>query len=214
MRQLGTSPPVHANLLTDSLIHAAPRGMLTLPGVLSALSCDEVDTFPALRPHQAPTWHMFLVQLAGLALHRSKIDRIPQDEADWIKLLRDLTAEFDADEPWCLVVSDSSMPAFLQPPVPENVSWKSTLASADALDLLVTAKNHDLKRAVAWNSRPEDWIFALVSLQTGAGYGGRGHHGNSENERWVFLTCHGHYRTAPERGRQGDDAASWSTLRA
>ena len=165
------------NVLADALIHAAPCGKLNLGGILAALARNEVDSFPALRPHQAPAWHMFLVQLAALALLTCRVSTIPQTESDWTAALRNLTAGFDADEPWRLVVDDQSKPAFLQSPVPEDVTLKNVVASPDALDLLITAKNHDLKRSVGRDSRAEDWIFALVSLQTGEGYGGRGNHG-------------------------------------
>src|SRR6266481_7133165 len=40
---------------------------VSLPGVLALLARDEVEGFAALRPHQTPAWHMFLVQLAALA---------------------------------------------------------------------------------------------------------------------------------------------------
>ena len=98
------------NLLVDPVIHAAPRGMLTLPDVLAALARDEVDSFPALRPYQAPVWHMFLVQLAALALSREGSRNIPEDGASWAAALGGLTAGFDADEPWCLTVDDPSKP--------------------------------------------------------------------------------------------------------
>jgi len=68
------------NLLTDAFITAAPLGSLTLPGTLAALARDEVDDFPALRAHQGMFWHMFLVQLAALALHGAGETEIPQDE--------------------------------------------------------------------------------------------------------------------------------------
>ena len=165
------------NLLSQPLLHAAPCGPLTLPGLLAALARDEVDSFPALRPHQSPAWHMFLVQLAALALHGAEAGDIPRDEAAWARALRGLTSGFDQDEPWCLVVDDWTRPAFLQPPVPEGHRLANTVPSPDALDLLITSKNHDLKQAVARDGQPEDWVFALVSLQTGEGYGGAGNHG-------------------------------------
>ena len=146
--------------------------MLSLPGVLAALSRDEVDNFPALRPYQAPAWHMFLVQLAALALSRERARKIPEAGASWAAALGGLTAAFDADEPWCLAVDDLSKPAFLQPPVPDGVTLQNIVASPDALDLLITARNHDLKQTIGRNGRLEDWVFALVSLQTGDGYGG------------------------------------------
>lgn len=165
------------NLLTQSLIGVAPGGALSLPGLLAALARDEVDSFPALRPHQAPAWHMFLVQLAALALHRGGQSELPRDESDWRDLLRGLTPDFVDDAPWCLVVDDWMKPAFLQPPVPKGVKLENPVITPDALDLLITSKNHDLKQAVAQASAPEDWIFALVSLQTGEGYGGAGNQG-------------------------------------
>ncbi|MCW2274733.1 CRISPR-associated protein Cse1 [Rhodoblastus acidophilus] len=165
------------NLLTQPLIAAAPLGPLSLPGLLAALSRDEVDSLPALRPHQAPAWHMFLVQLGALAMHRSGRTELPREEGDWCDLLRGLTPDFADDAPWRLVVEDWTKPAFLQPPVPKAVKLENTVPTPDAMDLLITAKNHDLKQAVAQAAAPEDWIFALVSLQTGEGYGGRSNYG-------------------------------------
>lgn len=160
------------SLLTHPLIHIVPGGALTLPGLLAALARDEVEGVPALRPHQSPAWHMFLVQLAALALHGAETRDIPEDEEAWARALRGLTPAFADDEPWCLVVDDWTKPAFLQPPVPKGVTLGNAVPSADALDLLITSKNHDLKQAVARSGQPQDWVFALVSLQTGEGYGG------------------------------------------
>ncbi|MBT3072124.1 hypothetical protein KKP04_14810 [Rhodomicrobium sp. Az07] len=165
------------NLLTQPLIRTAPGEAMSLPGVLAALSRDEIDSFPALRPHQAPAWHMFLVQLAALALHRAGRDYLPRDEVEWRSLLRTLTTNFPEDEPWRLAVADWAKPAFLQSPVPGSVKLENKLFSPDALDLLITSKNHDLKQAVARRGAAEDWVFALVSLQTGEGYGGAGNQG-------------------------------------
>ena len=66
------------NLLSEPLIRATPCGPLSLPGVLAALVRDEVQSFPALRPHQPPAWRMFLVQLAALALHRGGRAELPR----------------------------------------------------------------------------------------------------------------------------------------
>src|SRR5690606_28368659 len=165
------------NLLAQPIISAAPLGPLTLPGVLAALARDEVDDFPALRAHQGMFWHMFLVQLAALALHGAGETESPGDEETWRRLLRGMTKEFPDDEPWCLVVEDWSKPAFMQAAVPDGVGLENPVPAPDALDLLITSKNHDLKQAVARRARPEDWLFALVRLQTGEGYGGAGNHG-------------------------------------
>lgn len=165
------------NLLVRPLIHASPGEAATLPGVLARLVRDEIDAFPALRPHQAPAWHMFLVQVAALALHRADLGSAPDTEEEWRNLLRSLTPKFADDEPWHLVIDDWSRPAFLQPPVPDDSRLENDVPTPDALDLLITARNHELKQAIARQGDPQDWMFALVSLQTGDGYGGAGNQG-------------------------------------
>jgi CRISPR system Cascade subunit CasA len=162
------------NLLVDPLIHTN-GGALTLPGLFAAMTRGEVTDFPALRPHQRPAWHMFLVQLAVLT--RSGQDGpLPEDEETWRANLRRLTAEFEDDAPWHLVGEDDSMPAFLQPPDPGGVKW-SEVATPDALDMLITSRNHDLKREIAHDATTQDWLFALMSLQTMEGYGGPKNYG-------------------------------------
>ena len=163
------------NLLVDPLISTRPLGPVTLPGLLAALARDEVDSYPALRPHQAMFWHMFCVQLAAMALRKG--GAMPQDEATWRDLLRAMTPNFPEDEPWSLIVEDWIRPAFMQAAVPEGVALKNTAPTPDALDILITSKNHDLKQATAANAAPEDWLFALVTLQTGEGYNGKGNQG-------------------------------------
>lgn len=165
------------NVLTQSLVRVAPQDALSLPALLARLASDKVEEYPALRPHQDPAWHMFVVQLAALALHRAGRTETPEGTETWLELLRGLTPDYPDDEPWCLVVEDQDKPAFFQPPVLQGSKWSGFLATPDALDLLITSRNHDLKRAIARDAQPEDWIFALVSLQTGEGYGGRGNHG-------------------------------------
>lgn len=165
------------NVLTEPMIATQGGATYSLPGLLAALARDEVEGLAALRPHQMPAWHMFTVQLAALALARAGTRDLPDTETAWCALLRGLTPGFPLDEPWCLVVADWSRPAFLQPPVPSSVKLEKSAPTPDALDLLITAKNHDLKQAVARAGAPEDWLFALVSLQTGEGYGGAGNYG-------------------------------------
>ncbi len=165
------------NLLTTPFLHASPNAPVTLPGLLALLVRDEVESYPALRPHQAPAWHMFLVQLAALALHRAGVSDLPDTEAAWAQALRGLTPEFADDEPWCLVVEDASKPAFMQPPVPGGVNLGNVASTPDALDLLITSRNHDLKQAVARQAEVQDWVLALVSLQTSEGFGGAKNYG-------------------------------------
>jgi len=169
------------SLLTDPLIRAdlsdGTRAVLTLPGLFVALGEDRVLALPALRPHQRHPWHAFTVQTATLALRASEDGGAdwPADEAAWAAALRALTPDHPGDEPWSLVVGDLARPAFMQPPVPEGTlaEFKNTDPTPDALDMLVTAKNHDLKVEAMSDAGADDWLFALVSLQTMQGYSGR-----------------------------------------
>ena len=164
------------NLLYDPLVQTRPAGWLSLPGVLSALARGEVASFPALRPHQRAAWHCFLVQLGALALDRAGQDALPETEDGWRTPLEALSSDG-----WDLVAPEGR-PAFMQPPAPKGLKW-TDVATPDALDLLITARNHDLKQAVAEDSDPQDWIFALVSLQTSEGYGGAGNFGIARMNR-------------------------------
>lgn len=167
------------NLLTDPIISVSAGGgnqKLSLPGLLGAMARLEVTGFPAMRPHQGAAWHMFLVQLGALALWNEDQRAAPEEEGEWELLLRNLTAEFVNDEPWRLIVDVPSRPAFLQPPRPDNLKWEP-VSTPDGLDMLVTSRNWDIKRAIARQNKPEDWLFALVSLQTMEGFMGRGNYG-------------------------------------
>ncbi len=168
------------NLLVESLITASgwsrQEKALTLPGLFAAMARQEVAGFVSLRPHQRAAWHVFLVQLAALALWNADQDRLPEDGETWAAFLRGLTTDFDHDEPWCLIVENPERPAFLQPPDPGGLKWKP-VPTPDNLDMLSTSKNFDEKHAVAYASEAEDWLYALVSLQTMAGYSGQGNYG-------------------------------------
>lgn len=169
-------PPRRHDLLSEPLLGieaASGRRAGALPEVLAALGADEVRAFTGLQAHQQHAWHAFLVQLAAIALQRAgKTDPV-QSAATWSKLLLALTEGLH--EPWCLVVSDLSKPAFLQPPVPEKTldGFKPPILRPDEIDVLVTSKNHDVKTARIGHARPEHWVYALVSLQTMEGYSGK-----------------------------------------
>ncbi|HVA67882.1 MAG TPA: hypothetical protein VNF45_01125 [Candidatus Binataceae bacterium] len=172
--------PLH-NLLTEPMLSVTgdgggPLAPRTLPEVFAALASGEPVEFAALQPYQFHAWHAFMVQLGAIAAFRAGASDVTalRDASQWVEALRALTD--GRDEPWCLIVPDLSAPAFMQPPVPEGsiANWKDDNATAtpDAIDLLVTAKNHDVKMERIAAPRPEHWIFALVSLQTMEGYGG------------------------------------------
>lgn len=152
----------------------------SLPEVLVALAADALRDFPRLRPHQRHPWHAFLVQLAVIALHHAEHDQPWDNAADWRTALLALTPDDPDGAAWCLV-TPSDRPALLQAPVPgEDVdAWNNLLHAADALDMLVTSKNHDIKAARAHHAQSDDWLFALLSLQTQEGFLGAGNYGVS-----------------------------------
>lgn len=166
------------NLITDSIITlqlAHETIGASLPRAFALLIEDAVIDFPALRPHQAPAWHAFLVQLAFLATEDAEV---PTDPDGWVAALRGLATDWPKDEPWCLV-APADAPAFLQSAAPggDLGSYGTSIATPDELDPLVTAKNHDLKAARMRAATPEEWLFALVNLQTTEGVMGAGKYG-------------------------------------
>ena len=194
------------DLLTDPLIRARlsdeATALLSLPEVYAAMAADRVAAFPALRPHQRHAWHAFLAQLGALALHRANREVPPEEASEWQALLRGLTPEFGDDEPWRLIIEDPAKPAFMQCPDPHGLhDHRKQLAAPDDLDVLVTAKNHDLKQSVATEAALDDWLFALIDLQTMGGYLGAGNYGIARmNGGYSARPCLG---LAPAEGGPG-----------
>lgn len=179
------APELQFSLLTEPIIRyrRAIDGQTVsanLPQLFVALGADEVRDYPALRPHQRHPWHAFLVQLAAIALHKAG-STVPFETADeWRDALLALTPDDPDGAAWCLV-SPANRPALLQAAVVggSTSDWKSTAFAADEVDMLVTSKNHDVKGSRARRSQPEDWLFALLSLQTQEGFLGAGNYGIS-----------------------------------
>lgn len=173
------------SLLDEPLIRArlVDGGQLvqySLPSLFVALARGEVRDFPALRPHQRHPWHAFLVQLAAMALHHAGQENSFEAEQEWKCALLALTPEHPDGAAWCLI-SPYDKPAFMQAPVPNTQvsDWGNRLYAPDELDMLVTSKNHDLKAARMRQFSPDDWVMALISLQTQEGFFGKGNYGIS-----------------------------------
>lgn len=171
------------NLLDDPVVRTRDSHgklqRLSLPELFVQLGRDTVRDYPALRPHQRHPWHALLVQLAALALHQAD-EAQPWDSAtDWRKGLLALTPDHPDGCAFSLL-APHDRPAFLQAPVPGGRldGWKE-IATPDAMDMLVTSKNHDLKGERMRSAEPDDWLFALLSVQTQDGYPGRGNFGIS-----------------------------------
>lgn len=187
MEQTVSATPagVFHNLLTDQIIGIQTLDrqirQATLPELLALLMADEVESLTGLRPHQRYPLHCFLSQVGAMAMLAGGESKPPREPDLWAELLGGLTPQFPGDEPWMLVVNDLSKPAFMQPPVPEDgwAALKETEVTPDALDMLVTAKNHDLKAARLDAAASEHWLFSLITLQTWEGFLGRGNYGIS-----------------------------------
>jgi CRISPR system Cascade subunit CasA len=169
------------DLLKDELIGVrTARGtrMVSLPGLLALLCRGEVEGYTGLRPHQADPWHVFLVQIAASVLARAPRDPPPGEEGFWREGLLDL-ADGQATA-WELVVEDPTKPAFMQHPwrdQDEKKAFKPKASTPDELDILVTAKDHDVKAARVSPDQPEAWLFSLLTYQTMSGFLGAGNFG-------------------------------------
>ncbi len=158
------------------------RSGVTLPGLLARLSRGEGVELTAIQAHQQHAWHAFTVQLAAIALTRARrtVEEV-SEEAAWRALLVEAaTKDGGGPEAFSLVVGDLSKPAFMQPPVPGGslaaLKYEHAKPSS-ALDVLSTAKNHDVKMDRIAQPAIEHWILALVTLQTMQGFYGRGNYG-------------------------------------
>ena len=175
------------NILEVPVIRLRLRGeagisRATLPQIYELLLADRVEAFPALRRHQRHAWRAMLVQLGALAVLRAGLADIPEGAGEWQGLLGGLTPEWPDGEPWTLAVPDITAPAFFQPPgtsTQTEADYKAAVHTPDDLDVLVTSKNHDVKSRSIRQAEPDDWIMALVTLQTMSGFHGRGNYGIS-----------------------------------
>lgn len=144
------------------------RQRATLPGLMEALSRDEVADLPGVRAHQRHTVHMFLAQLASLcgpgfgktaAEWREDMAALGPDEAAW-----DIFPAFGDH-------------GFLQPAMRGEAKDPTLCRSLSDIDLLLLSTNHAVKREPVGLTDLDAWLWALVTLQTGAGFGGQMNYG-------------------------------------
>mgnify|MGYP005843880533 CR=1 FL=1 len=175
---------MNANLLTDNvfgtLTPAGEHRRLSLPALLAGLGRGDVESLTGAQRHQVDAVHIFLCYLAAAALDRAGSSDPLQNENFWRQALRRLSAT-DDDCAWTLVVEDAGKPAFMQPPSHDGnlTAYKPKATTPDQLDVLQTAKNHDLKSARLAGADMEAWTLALVSMQTMSGFLGQGNYGIS-----------------------------------
>ena len=177
------------NLLTEPILRVITnqgRKRMNLPQLLAALGHDEVHHYEGIQRHQEDAFHVFLSYLSSTILARCNLTDPVQDEEFWRLGMRALTQGI-GDDAWSLVVDDLTRPAFMQPSLPLEDHVRVTplgndkvfAHASDAMDLLVTSKNHDVKSAKAIHSELDSWFYTLISLQTMSGFYGRGKHGIS-----------------------------------
>ena len=184
-----SQPKREWNLLTEPVLRVVTnqgKRRMNLPELMSALGRDEIHHYEGIQRHQEDAFHVFLSYLSGAILVRCNLTDPVQNEEFWRQGMRGLTQGI-GDDAWCLVVNDLTRPAFMQPPLPLEDHEKlkpmendRTIAQAvDAMDVLVTSKNHDVKKAKAVLPELDSWFYTLISMQTMSGYFGRGRYGIS-----------------------------------
>lgn len=153
------------------------HSVVSLAELLARLSNEQATELAQLMPHQQHVMHAFVVQLMALVAARGGLEpsSLSRTAEGWRDALRQLAGSAEAFQ---LVVKDLSKPAFLQPPVMDGSLDKfKDVSTPDSLDVLVLAKNHDVKAARIRYPRIEHWVFALLSLQTQQGFSGRDNYG-------------------------------------
>lgn len=171
------------DLLSDPIFSVTLRDGsardLSLPDVLEHLGAGDISSFGGLRAHQQQAWHTFLAQLGALCLEQAGASDPKQASPWWREQLLALAS--GVEQAWWLVVEDAAKPAFMQTSVLEGSlergKYKDASVFADAYDMLVTAKNHDVKQDLMRAPSSEHWVYALVTLQTMEGFLGRGNYG-------------------------------------
>ena len=169
------------NLLLDPIFRVKTLSgiqKMSLPQLLDALGQDSVESLVGIQRHQEDGFHVFLCYLASTILARRGNTNASQTADYWLDGLRDLAGEH-GDDAWTLVVEDLSRPAFMQPPIPlsDQPQLRLKAETPDEMDLLVTAKDHDVKLRRAHQPHLDHWVYALVNLQTMSGFLGRGQMG-------------------------------------
>lgn len=170
------------NLLTDPIFRAQANqkaACLSLPALLAELGQDKVDHLVGIQRHQYDAFHVFLCYLAGAVLVRNASSDPIQNEEFWRHGLSQLTGSAGLDA-WQLIGDDDAKPAFMQPPLlGEKRKPTAVITAPDQLDVLITTKNHDLKRMRALEAQTDTWVYSLISFQTMSGFSGRGNYGIS-----------------------------------
>ena len=171
------------NILTDPVfrtMHGRKTSMASLSDILAAHASHERVALPALRAHQQHAWHTFLCHLAVLSLETAGLDTMPTRSDRWTAIIQNLTPDQHWPHCWEMFVPDLTKPAFMQPPIGpfgNAGDYKRVYQTPDSADILPSKANHEIKTDTALLNRPDDWIMALISMQTQIGYDGSKNYG-------------------------------------
>ncbi len=169
------------NLLEEKIISADTASGIehfTLPGLLAGLLNRKItiEGLSRIQIFQRHAVYSFLVQLTALAYDLEMTTELyNQDETYW--KLRLLSLSSGRNEPWSLIVEDTDKPAFMQPVTTQKYNLDKNLGGIEILSVLITGKNFDVKTKRHINPTPEDWMYALITLQTMQGFLGLGNYG-------------------------------------
>lgn len=170
------------NLVSDDILRVRTRTgvqAMSLPRLLHALGAGDVADLVGLQRHQSEPFHVFASALAAMVLARHGSSDPRQSDSFWENGLVQLAGSARSAA-WDMVATNSTQAAFMQPPLPPgNVGPAQDYLTPDALDLLSTAKNHEIKSERITAPHIDEWLYALISLQTMSGYLGRGNNGIS-----------------------------------
>lgn len=115
--------------------------------------------------------------MGALACLRAGLPAPPREAEAWRAALRQLAPD-DPDDAAFTLVTPPDRPGFLQAPIPGgSLVGFGPAETPDALDMLVTSRAHDVKPALMDQAAPEEWLFALMTMQTMEGYSGRDNYG-------------------------------------
>ncbi len=166
------------NLLRDPIFSTNLEEKVSLPRLIQGLHSEEIKTLTKVPAHQVTLFHSFLCQLSALAVSRHCGNVAPSTTDGWYEALLALTND---DEAYWELITPAGQPAFMQVCLTEEEAEKNAdtvKTNLSSIDLLFDSKNHSVKKGVGENATAEEWIYGLVAVQGGAGYGGNRHYGS------------------------------------
>lgn len=168
---------IEYDLLNDPIlsirVDGGPVTKVTLPKVLEHLSHERDVSFLRERWHHRLSNHITFALLGMVILERSGQQNVAQNESFWRKGCDQLAnGERSA---WALYCDDPTKPAYGQPPMrakiknQEDEETGKKIVTPDGLDVITTSNGHGTQDKLMSNPEPEDWFYAINSMQNQIG---------------------------------------------